>query len=128
MIGARTVIVDNPTAVKAHQPIFNRSKRSQEKEQLPVAAHCKYQMLLDPERGQQRFPRTTTLSNDSEATPGDEDWGVLEHSGLISSTYLEQVGPCDFFCLALNLPLLPFVIVKIIILRCCHRTSYILCL
>ena len=80
MIGARTVIVEIPTAVKARQPIFNRSKRSQEKKPLPVAAHCEYQMLLDPERGQRHFPRTTTLSNDSEVTPGDDDWGVLEHS------------------------------------------------
>ena len=49
MIGARTGIVENPTAVKARQSIFNLSKRFQEKEPLPVPAHCEYQTLLDPE-------------------------------------------------------------------------------
>lgn len=65
-------------------------------------------MLLDQEWGQRRFPRTETLSKASEATLGDEDWGILEHSWWISSTYLEQVRPCDFFCLALNISLLRF--------------------
>ena len=74
MIGAPTVIAEIPTAVKAHQPIFNRSTSSQEKELLLTTAHCDHQMLLDPERDQRRFPRTVTLSKDSEATPGDKGW------------------------------------------------------
>lgn len=78
MIGAPTVIAENPTAMKARQMIFNRSKCFQEKEQLPVTAHCKYQMLLVPERGQRRCLGITTLSKDSEATPGNED---LENTG-----------------------------------------------
>ena len=79
MIGAHTVIAENHTAVNAQYPIFNRSKR-QEKKPLPVTAHYKHQILLDPERGQRHFPRITTLNKVSEATLGDRDLGILEHS------------------------------------------------
>ena len=61
MIGAHTAIAEDPTAVKARQPIFNRSKRSEEMKFLPLTAHCEYQMLLGPEQGQRLFPYYKTL-------------------------------------------------------------------